>query len=56
MMKRRMVLTALGGVGLGALARPGIVCAVSATTLRFVPQIDLAFLDPHWTTANEDLS
>lgn len=22
------------------------------TTLKFIPQIDLAFLDPHWTTAN----
>lgn len=23
-----------------------------ASTLKFIPQIDLAFLDPHWTTAN----
>jgi peptide/nickel transport system substrate-binding protein len=34
------------------LALPRIVRAASATTLKFVPQIDLAFLDPHWTTAN----
>ena len=26
--------------------------AQSATTLRFIPQIDLTFLDPHFTTAN----
>jgi peptide/nickel transport system substrate-binding protein len=36
---------------LGSLALPSIVRAASATTLKFVPQIDLAFLDPHWTTA-----
>ncbi len=34
-----------------ALALPAAVRAQSATTLRFIPQIDLAFLDPHWTTA-----
>jgi peptide/nickel transport system substrate-binding protein len=34
------------------LAMPAIVRAASATTLKFVPQIDLAFLDPHWSTAN----
>ena len=34
------------------MARPGLVRAASATTLRFIPQIDLAFLDPHWSTAN----
>ena len=48
-MKRRTVLT---GLGAAALARPGLVRAASATTLRFIPQIDLAFLDPHWSTAN----
>jgi peptide/nickel transport system substrate-binding protein len=35
-----------------SLALPSLVRAASATTLKFVPQIDLAFLDPHWTTAN----
>ncbi len=30
---------------------PNLVRA-APTTLRFVPQIDLAFLDPHWTTAS----
>ena len=48
-MRRRTLLAALGASG---LARPGVVRAPAATTLRFVPQIDLAFLDPHWTTAN----
>ncbi len=38
--------------GVSTLALPSIVRAASATTLKFVPQIDLAFLDPHWTTAN----
>ena len=38
--------------GLTNLALPSIVRAASATTLKFVPQIDLAFLDPHWSTAN----
>ena len=48
-MRRR---TLVAGMATAALARPGLVRAASATTLRFVPQIDLAFLDPHWTTAN----
>jgi peptide/nickel transport system substrate-binding protein len=34
------------------MALPSPVRAANATTLRFIPQIDLAFLDPHWTTAN----
>ncbi len=55
-MRRRTVLAGLGaglGGAVGAgLARPGVARAASATTLRFIPQIDLAFLDPHWTTAN----
>jgi peptide/nickel transport system substrate-binding protein len=46
--KRRHFLA----TGLSGLALPSIVRAASATTLKFVPQIDLAFLDPHWTTAN----
>jgi peptide/nickel transport system substrate-binding protein len=48
-MKRRSMLAAMSAV---PLARPALVRAASATTLRFVPQIDLAFLDPHWSTAN----
>ena len=48
-MQRRTILAALAAT---PLARPAILRAASSTTLRFIPQIDLAFLDPHWTTAN----
>ena len=34
-----------------ALALPAVVRAQAQSTLKFIPQIDLAFLDPHWTTA-----
>ena len=47
-MRRRHFLAAASA----SLALPSVVRAASATTLRFIPQIDLAFLDPHWTTAN----
>ena len=46
-MKRRQFLA----TGLSGLALPSVVRAAGATTLKFIPQIDLAFLDPHWTTA-----
>ncbi len=42
----------LFAAGSATLALPAAVRAASASTLRFIPQIDLAFLDPHWTTAN----
>ncbi len=48
-MRRRTLLV---GLGSAALARPALVRAQDRTTLRFIPQIDLAFLDPHWSTAN----
>ena len=38
-------------VGLAALAMPGFARAAEARVLRFVPQADLAVLDPVWTTA-----
>ena len=47
-MRRRTLLQAAAAT----LAGPAFVRAATATTLRFVPQIDLAFLDPHFTTAN----
>jgi peptide/nickel transport system substrate-binding protein len=47
-MKRR---TLIAGLGAASLARPALVRAAAATTLRLIPQIDLSFLDPHWTTA-----
>ncbi|MCC6716300.1 MAG: ABC transporter substrate-binding protein [Acetobacteraceae bacterium] len=48
-MKRRSFLASAAAAG---LALPAAVRAQSATTLRFIPQIDLTFLDPHFTTAN----
>ncbi|MGI4940814.1 MAG: ABC transporter substrate-binding protein [Janthinobacterium lividum] len=48
-MRRRTLMAGLGAV---TLARPSLVRAAADTTLRFIPQIDLAFLDPHWSTAN----
>ena len=47
-MKRRFLLAGAPA----SLALPSIARAANATTLRFIPQIDLAFLDPHWTTAS----
>jgi peptide/nickel transport system substrate-binding protein len=51
-MKRRQFL-ATGAMAAGAatLALPAAVRAQNQRTLRFIPQIDLSFLDPHWTTA-----
>ena len=47
-MRRRTLL----GAASASLALPSIVRGAGDSTLRFIPQIDLAFLDPHWTTAN----
>lgn len=44
---RRSVL-ALAGAGIAA---PRLAMAQGNNVLRFIPQIDLAFLDPHFTTA-----
>lgn len=46
-MQRRQFLIA----GAGLLAAPRLVRAQERSTLRFVPQADLAVLDPIWTTA-----
>jgi peptide/nickel transport system substrate-binding protein len=46
-MKRRGFLASTAT----ALALPAVVRAETRTTLKFIPRIDLAFLDPHWTTA-----
>ena len=45
---RRRLLQAAGA---GALAAPAIVRAAGETTLRFIPQADLAVVDPVWTSA-----
>jgi len=49
-MKRRDFLAA-GAAGAAALAAPGLGRAQGAGVLKFVPQIDLSYLDPHGTTA-----
>lgn len=46
-MRRRTFLKAAGA----ALAFPNLVAAQSQRILRFIPQADLAVLDPIWTTA-----
>jgi peptide/nickel transport system substrate-binding protein len=46
-MNRRTFLQA----GLATLAMPALVAAQSQRVLRFIPQADLAVLDPMWTTA-----
>jgi peptide/nickel transport system substrate-binding protein len=47
MFDRRLLLKATAAVAVsGAIARPSLVRAASATTLRFIPSIDLAFVDP----------
>jgi peptide/nickel transport system substrate-binding protein len=50
-MKRRTLLASGLAAGASALAAPGIGRAEGASTLRFIPQADLAVLDPIWTTA-----
>ncbi len=47
-MQRRTLLTTLAA----SLAAPAIVRAETARTLRYIPEADLAVLDPIWTTAN----
>jgi peptide/nickel transport system substrate-binding protein len=49
-MKRRTLLTA-APAALAALAAPGLPRAAGASTLKFVPQADLAVLDSVWATA-----
>ncbi len=50
-MQRRGFLTAVAGSMGAGLAAPRAVRAAGAGVLRFVPQADLAVLDPVWTTA-----
>jgi peptide/nickel transport system substrate-binding protein len=49
-MRRRSLLQGMA-LSTAALAAPALAQG-QPRTLRFIPQIDLAFLDPHWTTAN----
>src|SRR3954447_11555501 len=50
LMHRRSLLQGIAVAG-AALSAPAFAQG-TPRTLRFIPQIDLAFLDPHWTTAN----
>ena len=47
--RRRLLKTAAVAAG-GALAAPRLSLAANAKTLRFIPQANLANLDPIWTT------
>ncbi len=47
MIRRRALLAGSAA----ALAAPAVVRAASATTLKFIPEGDVAVLDPVWTTA-----
>ena len=49
-MRRRHLLQASAGLA-ASLAAPSLAGAQSARVLKFVPQADLAILDPVWTTA-----
>ena len=49
---RRRHLLRTGLASAAALACPAIVRAQGASTLRFIPQADLAVIDPVWTTAD----
>src|ERR1039458_4899065 len=51
-LKRRDVLRGVAGsLAAAPLAAPRITRAAGQSTLTFVPQADLAILDPVWTTA-----
>jgi peptide/nickel transport system substrate-binding protein len=51
-MRRRSFITAAAGLAAaGGLGAPAIAQPARAATLRFVPQANLAALDPIWTTA-----
>jgi peptide/nickel transport system substrate-binding protein len=50
MRRRRLLTSALAGAA--ALAAPRVARAASASVLKFIPQSDLATLDPHFTTAS----
>src|SRR5690242_16317598 len=49
-MHRRSVLKVAGAAALAQLAAPRLALAADAKVLRFVPQANLANLDPIWTT------
>ena len=51
-LKRRDLLRGVaGGLAVAPLAAPRLARAAAQSTLTFIPQADLAILDPVWTTA-----
>ena len=50
-MQRRSLIQGLGAMAAVSVAAPSLARAASATTLRFMPQVDLAYLDPVFSTA-----
>ena len=50
-MKRRDLLKT-SAAGLAGLAMPAVLRAAEGRRLTFIPQADLAVLDPVWTTAD----
>ncbi len=50
-MKRRTLLHAGTAALATGLARPTVIRAAESRVLKFIPQADLAVLDPVWTTA-----
>ena len=50
-MHRRTFLAATAALTAPSLAAPSVARAQASRTLRFIPQADLATLDPMWTTA-----
>ncbi len=50
MQRREVLKSALAGAT--ALAAPRIARAAAPSVLKFIPQADLASLDPVWTTAD----
>ncbi len=50
-MKRRTLLSLTTGLATAGLAAPATVRAQSRTTLRYIPPVDLGFLDPHFSSA-----
>eukprot|EP01037_Dinobryon_pediforme_P001796 gene1796-1826_t len=51
-MRRRDFAKAALGVGALAITAPHVARAQATRTLRYLPEADLAVLDPVWTTAN----
>jgi peptide/nickel transport system substrate-binding protein len=49
---RRALLRGAGALGATALAAPALAASEQQRVLRFMPQVDLVFLDPHYSMTN----